>query len=206
MAGCQQHRFDTCIATANSLLRRHFRNAIGSEHIGARKTGATFEPRAQIPSQPALQLSLSAWRGSISDRYASGSQDRASAALESAKPADHASVVRHHLLRPRRWIVEAIEIGRRGEDVDVAYFIDDEISRARRNGNPPLSAKKSGDSHSFREVLPRKPLVDLRYMVGDYVEPEQHCGATEEAHGLSLLLFLIALDEMRTAGPVDGCS
>ena len=67
-----------------------------------------------------------------------------------AEAADHAAEVRHDALRPRRWMVETFEVGRRGENRQVAHFVAHEAARGGSGvRDPALRTQETGDAHAL---------------------------------------------------------
>ena len=154
VAGDQQDLIHGRVATAEFLLGCHLRRAIGPEHEGAGERLPQHQVRNQYGVHPCAQAILHAWRGRVAQSHGRGSKHGSVTAFHLAEASHHAPVIRHHLARPRGRVVEPLQIRRSGEHVDVRDFIDDEIARSPRAGDPPLGSKESGNADSLRGSVP----------------------------------------------------
>ncbi|MCY1546634.1 hypothetical protein D9M68_826400 [compost metagenome] len=100
------------------------------------------------------------------------------AAGNRAQPARHAAVVRHHFLRPGRGVVQALQVGGRGERCQALDFVEHEVPGRPRRGHPACSPEKTGDRQALGQVFVGVPVIVFVDHVFDDVEGQQHGGLT----------------------------
>src|SRR5262249_54037299 len=100
------------------------------------------------------------------------------ARLYAAQAAHHVAVMRHHLARPQRRVVETLEVRFAGDDGFVLHLVENEVTLAALR-HPARAAQEARYRQPLRHVLVRMPVVELRPHAVSDVAPDRDCRFAE---------------------------
>src|SRR6266516_1014310 len=156
---------------------------VGLEEIGARDPRPLHQLGEGLLGQPAAQrVFLSGARPEpergqdASDAASHGGNGATGRAVGVAEDGER-------LARPRRRIVEPLDIGGAGQGAEAFRLVHHEVLGRARDGHVATAAEKAGDAHALRHVLARVPVVEIGFTGGLDVGPEGEDGGSQEAHG-----------------------